>query len=453
VGRAPVIRKVVGWADARSGTAPFLKKTLRYVFPDHWSFMLGEVALYAFLVLLGTGIYLTLFFEPSIADVTYGGSYEPLRGREMSEAYQSVLDLSFEVKAGLLMRQTHHWAANVFVAAIVLHLLRVFFTGAYRKPRQVTYYLGLGMLMLAVLEGFLGYSLVDDLLSGMGLQIAYSVVASIPVVGGNLALWLWGDEFPGSSELQARLYIGHVLLLPVAIGTMLALHLALVALNHHTQFRGPRRREDNVVGTPLWPGYALRSSALLFATAAVLFALGGLVQINPIWLWGPFETWLSTNGAQPDWYLGWLIGGLRIMPAWEPAIGDYTLVPNAFWGGALFPLVVFAFLFLWPTIERRATGDDAFHQLLDRPRDAPGRTAVGVGFFTWVWLVFMAGSADRVFVELGIPYRWQIWIYRVVVLLLPPLAAWVTLRATRELRRTELHPLRRSYPAIRSGTE
>jgi ubiquinol-cytochrome c reductase cytochrome b subunit len=440
-----VIRRLVGWVDARSGTAPFLRKTLRYVFPDHWSFMLGEIALYAFLVLLATGIYLTLFFEPSIRDVTYDGSYGPLRGREMSAAYQSVLDLSFEVRAGLLIRQTHHWAANVFVAAIVLHLLRVFFTGAYRKPRQVTYYLGLGMLMLAVLEGFLGYSLVDDLLSGMGLQIAYSVLASIPFVGGNLVLWLWGDEFPGSSDFQSRMYVGHVLLLPVAIGLMLGLHLALVALNHHTQFRGPRRREDNVVGTPLWPGYALRSTALLFATAAVLFALGGLVQINPVWLWGPFDTWLSTNGAQPDWYLGWLIGALRIMPSWEPAIGDYTLVPNAFWGGALFPLVVFGFLFLWPTIERRVTGDDGFHQLLDRPRDAPGRTAVGVGFFTWVWLVFMAGSADRVFVELGIPYRWQIWFYRAAVILLPPIAAWIALVVTRELRS--------GYAPMRSAAE
>ena len=439
-----MIRRLVGWVDARSGTAPLLRRTLRYVFPDHWSFMLGEIALYAFLVLVATGLYLTLFFEPSLGNVVYHGSYEPLRGREVSQAYRSVLDISFEVKAGLLIRQTHHWAANVFVAAIVLHLLRVFFTGAYRTPRQVTYYLGLGMLLFAVLEGFLGYSLVDDLLSGMGLQIAYSVVASIPVVGGNLALLLWGDEFPGSSDFASRMYVGHVLLLPVAIGAMLAVHLALVALNHHTQFRGPRRREDNVVGTPLWPAYALRSTALLFATAAVLVALGGLVQINPVWLWGPFETWLSTNGAQPDWYLGWLIGGLRIMPSWEPVIGGYTLVPNAFWGGALFPLAVFGFLFLWPTIERRATGDDAFHQLLDRPRDAPGRTAVGVGFFTWVWLVFMAGSADRVFLELGIPYRWQIWIYRVAVVVAPPVVGWLAYRIARELRPA---PAVRVFPA------
>jgi ubiquinol-cytochrome c reductase cytochrome b subunit len=448
-----MIRGLVRWVDARSGTAPFLKKTLRYVFPDHWTFMLGEIALYAFVVLVATGVYLTMFFEPSIERVTYDGSYEPLRGREMSAAYQSVLDISFEVRAGLLIRQTHHWAANVFVAAIVLHLLRVFFTGAYRKPRQLTYYLGLAMLGLAVLEGFLGYSLVDDLLSGMGLQIAYSVAASIPLVGGNLILWLWGDEFPGTSAFHARMYSGHVLLVPVAIGILLSLHLALVALNHHTQFRGPRRREDNVVGTPLWPGYALRSFALLFATASVLFGLGGLVEINAIWLWGPFETWLSTNGAQPDWYLGWLIGALRLMPAWEPAIGDYTLVPNPFWGGALFPLLVFGFLFLWPTLERRITGDEAFHQLLDRPRDAPWRTAIGAGFFTWVLLVFLAGASDRLFVELDVPYRWQVWFYRGAVIVLPLVVGWIALRVARELRRTEHHPLRSSYPPMRSGAE
>src|SRR5437016_10918641 len=172
--------------DERAGATPFVKKALRYVFPDHWSFLLGEVALYAFVVLVVTGIYLTLFFKASLATVHYHGEYVPLHGREMSEAYRSTVDISLRVKAGLLIRQTHHWAADFFVAAIVLHLLRIFFTGAFRKPRDLTYYIGVTMLAIALLEGYLGYSMVDDLLSGMGLAIGYAVGIAVPFLGANV---------------------------------------------------------------------------------------------------------------------------------------------------------------------------------------------------------------------------------------------------------------------------
>ena len=432
------VRRVVRWVDQRSGSAPFLRKSLRYLFPDHWSFLLGEVALYAFVVLVVTGTYLAFFYEDSTTPVHYHGPYEPLRGQEMTAAYRSVLDISTTVKAGLLIRQTHHWAANVFIAAIVLHLLRIFFTGAYRKPRGLTYFLGLTMLMLALLEGYLGYSLADDLLSGMGLAIGYGVALSLPFVGANLASLIWDGPFPGQHAFFARMYIAHVFLFPALIGALLAGHLLLVALRHHTQFRRtPRQTERTIVGVPAFPGQTPRSLGLFLAVAGVLFLLGGLVQINPIWLWGPYHTYSSTNGAQPDWYLGWLIGGLRLVPSWDLVIGGYTLVPNPFWGGAAFPLVVFAFLFLWPWLERRVSGDAAFHNLLDRPRDAPWRTAIGMGMLTWVFLVFLAGSADRVDVLFDVGYTGQIWVYRVLVFVLPPLAGLVTYRICRELRAGE----------------
>jgi ubiquinol-cytochrome c reductase cytochrome b subunit len=437
-----VIRKLVRNVDRNSGTAPFLKKTLRYVFPDHWSFMLGETALYSFVVLLGTGVYLTFFFDPSSEHVPYNGGYEPLQGREVSRAYHSVVDLSLDVKAGLLIRQTHHWAALVFVAAIVLHMVRVFFTGAFRRPRQLAYYGGLSMLALAVLEGFAGYSLADDLVSGMGLAIAYSVVAAIPVVGGNVATWIWGGEFPGAPQFLPRLYTVHVLLLPVAIGVLLAGHLALVALTKHTQFPGKGKTEHNVVGSPLWPGYMLRSLSLFAAVSAALVLLGGLVQINPVWLWGPYEPYQATNAAQPDWYLGWLIGALRLMPGFDVNVLGYTLVPNPFWGGLLFPLVVFGLLFAWPSIEKRVANDRREHHLLQRPRDNPWRTALGAAFFTWVGIVFLYGAADRVFVELMFPYRVQLWVFRALVFVGPPVVGWVTYRVCRELSSTDLRPLR-----------
>jgi ubiquinol-cytochrome c reductase cytochrome b subunit len=397
VGRAQqeadaVIRRAVRYLDQRSSSAPFIRRSLRYVFPDHWSFLLGEVALY----------------------------------------------ISTTVKAGLLIRQTHHWAADVFLAAIVLHLLRIFFTGAYRKPREITYWLGLTILVVALLEGYLGYSLVDDLLSGMGLAIGNGVALSIPFVGANLGSLIWDGPFPGTHAFFARMYIAHVFIFPALIAGLLALHLALVALRHHTQFQGRRETERTVVGVPTYPGQTPRSLGLFFAVCGVLFLLGGLVEINPVWLWGPYHTYSGTNGAQPDWYLGWLIGALRLVPNFDVVIDGYTLVPNPFWGGAALPLAVFAFLYLWPWLERRLTGDLAYHNLLDRPRDAPMRTAIGMALLTGVFLVFVAGSADRVQVLFDLSYTAQIWVYRVLVFVLPAVVAVISYRVCRELKAGEL---------------
>jgi ubiquinol-cytochrome c reductase cytochrome b subunit len=379
----------------------------------------------------------------------YRGSYEPLRGATMSDAYRSAVDLSFDVKAGLLMRQTHHWAADVFVAAIVVHLMRVFFTGAFRRPRELTYIIGLLMLFTALLEGYLGYSMVDDLLSGMGLAIGYGVALSLPLIGGNLALLLWGGPYPGDPSFESRMFITHVFLLPALLAVLMTVHLALVALRHHTQFRqsDPRATERRLVGVPMFPGQAPRSLGLVAATAAVLFTLGALVQINPIWLWGPYETALGTNGAQPDWYLGWLIGALRLVPGFDVTIGSATVVPNPFWGGALFPLVVLAVLVAWPAIERRVTGDRRPHNLLDRPRDAPFRTGFGLGFLTWVVLVFFAGSSDRLFVFLGLSYTTQIWFWRFAIWVIPVLVGFGAYRACISMQRFE------AVEAIREAAE
>jgi quinol---cytochrome-c reductase cytochrome b subunit len=427
--------------DRRLGASGFARKALRYVFPDHWSFLLGEIALYAFVVLVATGVYLALFFSPDVSGtVIYRGPIESLRGIEVTNAFRSTLDLSSTIPGGLMVRQTHHWAALVFVVAMIVHLLRVFFTGAFRRPREATWLLGVSLLGMGVFEGFAGYSLPDDLLSGMGLAIAYGVALSIPLLGGAIGALVWGGEFPGPGVIESRLYILHVFILPTLMATAIAVHLALVARHHHTQFAGPGRREDNVVGTPMWPGYALRSIGLLLAVAAVLVLLGGLVQINPVWQWGPYEINRSTNGAQPDWYLGWLIGGLRLMPPLEIHVFGRTLVPNPFWGGAAFPTVVFGMLFAWPFVEKRLARDRAGHHLLDRPREHPWRTAFGVAFFAFVALIFLAGSADRLFYQFGISYTSQVHLFRALVLIAPPVAFFVAKAVCDELRRTQVRP-------------
>ena len=413
----------VRFIDRRTAAAPLLRKGMRYLFPDHWSFLLGEVALYSFIVLIGTGIYLALFFDPSTAKTVYHGAYRQLDGQTMSAAYKSVVDLSLSYKAGLLMRQTHHWAADVFIAVMVIHLMRVFFTGAFRKPRELTWIVGLLLLFTSLLEGYLGYSLVDDLLSGIGLQIGYGVGLSIPLIGGPLMMLIFGAPFPGTTHFIGRMYIAHVLLIPLLLIALITIHLLLVMARHHTQFRESKRHTNRrIVGVPLFPGQAPRSLALMLFVAAVLFLLGALVQINPIWQWGPFEPWLSTNGAQPDWYLGWLIGALRLMPSWDLTIGHYTLVPNPFWGGILYPLLLLTLLASFPWIERRLTRDRGVHNIADRPRDAPNRTAFGVALLSFVFLVFTFGAADRIFVLIGLSYNTQLYVFRFAIFIVPPLA-------------------------------
>ena len=267
----------VRFVDERLGAAPLLKKALHYAFPDHWSFLLGEIALYSFVVLIATGTFLALFYVPSQSETVYHGGNAALQGLAGSQAYVSVVRLSFDVPAGLLMRQAHHWAANVFIASILVHLMRVFFSGAFRKPRELNYAVGVTMLMLALLEGFAGYSLPDDLLSGMGLVIAYGVALSVPLIGGQLANLIWDGRFPGSDAFFGRLFIAHVFILPAIIGTLIAVHMAMIMRQHHAQFPGPGRQERNVVGTPLWPGYALRTLGWFAAVTAVIVLLGGLV--------------------------------------------------------------------------------------------------------------------------------------------------------------------------------
>ena len=432
------LRDPLRFIDQRTNSASAIRKVMRYAFPDHWSFLLGEVALYAFIVLIATGIYLALFYTDSTAHTVYHGSYQPLAGQEMSAAYKSVLDISFTVKAGLLIRQTHHWAADIFLLAIVLHLMRVFFTGAFRKPRELTWIIGLLMLFTSLLEGFLGYSLVDDLLSGMGIAIAYSVAASIPVIGGPLALAIWGAPFPGQDAFFSRMYIGHVFLFPILIGILISVHLALVAARHHTQFKeSPRHTDRRLIGVPTFPGQAPRSLALMFGTFALLFFMGGLIEINPIWQWGPFHTYIGTNGAQPDWYLGWLIGALRLMPSFDVVIGHVTLVPNPFWGGAFFPLIVLGVLAVFPWAERRLTGDHGVHNLADRPREAPNRTAFGVAFLTWVFLIFVFGAADRLFVLFGLSYDLQLYVFRIGIWVIPFVLFFLTRRICRDLQAAE----------------
>ena len=426
------------FVDERLGMASFAKTALRKVFPDHWSFLLGELALYSFIVLLLTGVYLTFFFEPSQAEAVYEGKYEAMRGVEMTRAYKSALELSFDVRAGLVMRQIHHWAAVVFVAAMVVHLARVFFTGAFRKPRELNWMVGVTLLLLGIGNGFAGYSLLDDQLSGTGVRIAYSIILSIPLIGTWIASLVFGGEFPGPDIIE-RLYIIHILLVPAVIIALLGLHLAMVVRQKHTQFTGPGRREDNVVGERVWPTYAVKALGVMFMTTGVLSLLGGLAQINPIWIYGPFDPAEVSAASQPDWYVGWLDGALRVMPAWELRAFGFEL-PNPFFPGVLLPSITFGLIYAWPFLEARWTKDREVHHLLDRPRDRPARTAFGVATIAFYIVLFMGGASDVLATTFGLSVNQLIWALRVSLLLVPIAAGWAAHRLCRDLAARDHEP-------------
>lgn len=424
-------RRLARWVDDRLGTAQFARTVLNKVFPDHWSFMIGELALYCFVILVLTGVYLTFFFDASANLTTYQGSYEPLQGVEMTEAYRSSLELSFDVRAGLVMRQMHHWAALLFLAAIVVHLGRVFFTGAFRRPRELNWMIGVTLLVLAMFNGLAGYSLLDDQLSGTGLRIVYSIVLSLPLVGTWATSLLFGGEFPGPDIIE-RFYIIHVLLIPAAIVGLLTAHLAILVRQKHTQFSGPGRTEDNVVGTRMWPTYAAKALGLFFLTTAVIAFLGGVFQINPIWIYGPFDPAEVSSASQPDWYMGWLDGALRIMPGWEIRAFGFE-IPNPFFPGVLLAGATFTALYAWPFLEARVTGDHSVHHLADRPRQRPVRTALGVATLAFYTVCFFGGASDVLAQTFGLSVNAVLWTFRVVVLVAPVLAGAVTYRLCKEL--------------------
>jgi ubiquinol-cytochrome c reductase cytochrome b subunit len=432
------IARTGAWVDNRLGLAKFARTTLRKVFPDHWSFLLGELALYSFVVLLLTGVYLTFFFDASQAEAEYTGSYEAMHGVHMTRAYRSALELSFDVRAGLVMRQIHHWAAVIFVAAMVVHLGRVFFTGAFRRPRELNWMIGVTLLLLGIGNGFAGYSLLDDQLSGTGLRIAYSIVLSIPLIGTWIASLLFGGEFPGPDIIE-RLYVLHILLIPAIIIVLLGMHLAIVVRQKHTQFAGPHRREDNVVGERIWPTYAVKAGGLFFLTTGVLCALGGLAQINPIWIYGPFDPAEVSAASQPDWYVGWLDGALRVMPAWEIRAFGFEL-PNPFFPGVVLPSITFGLLYMWPFLEARRTKDRAVHHLLDRPRDRPVRTALGVATIAFYSVLFLAGGSDVLSTEFGLSVNQLIWAIRISLLVVPILAGLLTWRLCHDLAARDAGP-------------
>lgn len=423
------------WVDDRIGLAKLLGN-IRKIFPDHWSFLLGEIALYSFVILLITGIFLTIWFKPSMTEVEYAGTYQLMHGVPMSEAFASTLSLSFDIRGGLLVRQIHHWAAMLFVAAMTAHMLRVFFTGAFRKPRELNWLIGVGLLSIGLIEGFAGYSLPDDLLSGTGLRFVDGLVRSIPLIGTWAEFFVFGGEFPGDLIIP-RLYMVHILLVPGLLLGLISAHMALLIYHKHTQWPGPGRTQRNIQGYPFFPIYVAKAGGFFFIVFAVTILMGAFMQINPVWIFGPYNPAQVTAGSQPDWYMGFVEGAIRITPNWEWHLWGTTWSWNIFLPGVGLMGLLFTSLALYPFIEAWITGDTSEHHLLDRPRNAPVRTGLGVAGMAAYGMFWLSGGNDILATQFHVSLNAVTYFMRVAVFVVPVLAFMVTKRICLSLQRAD----------------
>ncbi|MFE0704860.1 cytochrome bc complex cytochrome b subunit [Streptomyces sp. NPDC058872] len=433
--KAPAGERVADWADGRLGIYTLAKANMRKIFPDHWSFMLGEICLYSFLIIILTGVYLTLFFHPSMNEVEYVGPYVPLQGQLMSEAFNSTMHISFEVRGGLLIRQIHHWAALIFLAGMFVHMMRVFFTGAFRKPREINWLFGFLLFFLGMFTGFTGYSLPDDLLSGTGVRFMQGAILSVPVIGTYLSMFLFGGEFPGG-DFVARFYSAHVLLLPGIMLGLVVAHLILVFVHKHTHFEGPGRTNKNVVGMPLLPVYMAKAGGFFFLVFGVIAIIAAIASINPIWALGPYRPDQVSTGAQPDWYMGFAEGLIRVMPGWEINLWGHTLVLGVMIPLAIFPAVLAA-IAVYPFIESWITGDKREHHIAQRPRNAPTRTAFGVAWITAYMIMLVGGGNDLWATHFHLSINSITWFVRIFFFLGPVIAFIVTKRICLGLQRRD----------------
>jgi ubiquinol-cytochrome c reductase cytochrome b subunit len=429
---------IAGWVDDRVGAAKGVSFLAKKVFPDHWSFMLGEIAMYSMIVCLLTGAFLTFWFVPSASQVVYDGSYVPLQGVTMSDAYRSTLAISFDIRGGLLIRQIHHWAALIFIVSVFVHMARVFFTGAFRKPREINWVFGTILSMLACIEGFAGYSLPDDLLSGTGIRAMNGFVQSVPVIGSYMSYFIFGGAFPGEAIIP-RLYSAHVLLIPAILVGLFTAHILLVFVHKHTQFPAPGRTNNNVVGYPLLPVYVAKAGGFFFIVFGVIALISAVVTINPIWAYGPYDPSPITAGSQPDWYMGFADGALRLLPGFLEFVswGNFTWSMNIFPGSILLLPIMWTIIGAYPFVEAWVTGDKREHHLLDRPRNAPTRTAIGIAGISMYTVLFFAAGNDLMAIKLHLSINDITQTLRVLFFVGPVIAFIVTKRICLSLQRAD----------------
>lgn len=424
-----LVGRVVEFADRNSRV---LRQAARFglVVPGRWSGLFGYIAAFSFVVVFVSGVILFLWFEPSMARVVYDGGYSPLRGVSMSEAYASTVDISFEVRGGLLIRQVHNWASLVFVAALSAHVLRLFLVGAFRGPRRWSWLVVLAVLVLGIVEAFIGHLLPDDLLSGTSLRVTEGYLLATPMVGTWLASLVFGGEFPGD-DIIGRLNIVHALL-PALIVALFVINVALTYRQRTQTWRtGSRdkRAATGAAGEAVAPAsYAARMGGLLMLVAGVIVVMSATIQVNPVWLWGPAEPAQASAGSTPPWYLGFLDGAVRLMPAWDIHVFGHELTLSVIVPVMVLPAVTLGALVLYPWFEQWVTRDQRDPDTVDRPRNMPTRTGLGAAFVAFYLVLLLAGGNDTIATVMQVSVNGVTRFLQISLFVLPPLAFLVTKR-------------------------
>ena len=433
-GSAPLTDRLERWLDDRTSIAKLTQSWRQRVIPDHWSLLLGQIAVASFVVCALTGAFLLFFYDPSTTSVAYDGSYAPLHGMEMSRALESTLDVSFEVRGGLLIRQLHHWSASVMIAAVLLHILRIFFTGAFRKPRELSWLLWFGILLMSMAAGLTGHILPDDALSGTSLMVMDGLLKGIPVIGTSLSFLVFQGRFP--SGAIDTFYPLHVLVLP-AITILFMLVIGVLNLLHKpAQFRGPGRTDKNVVGRPFTVAI-VKNGGLFLIVFGVLTVIAATVTVNPVWIHGPADPSVASAGGGALWYLAFLDGAQRLVPpGWEFVLFDRT------WTLAILAPIGVSVLFLlaamlYPFIENWVTGDRKEHHLLTRPRNAPTRTGIGVAGVVFYGVLWLAGGSDVIALHFSLSNEGIILTLQLALILGPVIALVLTKRICLGLQRKD----------------
>ncbi|HVM00765.1 MAG TPA: cytochrome b N-terminal domain-containing protein [Egibacteraceae bacterium] len=442
----PLFRFLFDALDARLRLRKPGRAVVNKVFPKHWSFLLGEVAMFSFAILVATGLFLTMFYRPSAEPLLYTGAAQLYEGRTLPAAYASIVELSHDVRGGLLFRRMHRGAAYLFMFATVAHLLRILLTGAFRRPREVNTHIGTMMLILVIALAYTGQNLVYDLLAGSSLRIAYATLASVPLIGDWLVVWVFGGEFP--SEVVSRFFVLHILILPGLLTGLLVLHLALVARQRHTQF--PRAGVDGqryVVGEPLWPSQFAASTTLVLAVGGLVAAFSVLVPWSDVDLHGPLRLGQASNAGHAEWWLFWLQGAITIFPAFEWEVLGMT-ISHMLAFNVVLPGALFGLLFAYPFLERRLAGydPDLDNHVCSRPLDVPVRAAIVLGVTAFVGMLTLAMTNDIVARGLRVSVESVMWFFRIAVLAVPAVVAWAAYARSRSVLR------RRRAPGAAAGS-
>ncbi|MEF8822179.1 MAG: cytochrome bc complex cytochrome b subunit [Halovenus sp.] len=441
------LRRLYGWFDDRldlEGGRSILGKA----FPAEDSFLLGEVALFCFVLLVLSGMFLGFFYEPSISNVEYEGSVAEYQGEEMPESYVSVLNITYDVPFGMLLRRMHHWAAHLMVASMALHMLRVFFTGAYRNPRELNWVVGTALAGATMFAAYTGYALPFDEFASTAVGIGYNVALSIPIIGETVANIAFGGSFPSSATIP-RFYFLHILVLPLVIAGLIGVHMAILVRQKHTEAQrdedvmpaGPTRaavdrrtavegdsasggtaadggspsdsgtaadggavahgggatksrsrqvdRDDDsvVVGLPAFPNQVAVSAVVFFLTLATLSLLAGFLPVHNIAEYGPNDPASTPSLIMPDWFLMWGYGFLKLIPSWMSFDLLGIHFSAEFIGGLLLPGIIFGVVALWPFIDY---DEKPVHFTAD-PLERPFQTAVGVAAVLFIMIASIAG--------------------------------------------------------------